>query len=52
MGKSRYSKTKASGLLSGMSRYGKKFEFRSRTNTGEEIQNVDNRQMRRLKNKK
>ena len=52
MSKSRYSKTKASGMLCGMNRYGKRFEFRSEKNTAAEIQEVENRQMRRLREKK
>lgn len=48
MGKSRYSKTKGTGLLFGASRYRKQFENR----TGAGVVDADNRQMRRLKAKK
>lgn len=48
MSKSRYSKTKGTGLLFGASRYRKQFE--NRTGTG--LAETDNRQMRRLKAKK
>lgn len=48
MGKSRYSKTKAAGLLCGMSRYKQKFEMKQ---TGGLVA-AENRQMRRAKEKK
>ena len=49
MSKSRYSKTKSAGALSGMTRYRK--EFKSRAGTCAGLEQVENRQMRRLKGK-
>lgn len=48
MSKSKYSKTKAAGLLCGMSRY-KNYKF---TQASADLARVENRQMRRLGKKK
>lgn len=46
MSKSRYAKTKAAGELVGLSKYGKQFGQQAR------LVQCENRQMRRMKNKK
>lgn len=48
MSKSKYSKTKAAGLLCGMSRI-KDYKF---ARTSADVAQVENRQMRRLRKKK
>lgn len=49
MSKSKYSKTKAAGLLCGMVRHG---DYKSREKSSGPAVNVRNRQMRRMQEKK